>query len=385
MGLIDLFKPDWKHGTPEKRQLAVASIEDPATFAEMLANEQVQSVKDVIFRKHDTIESLQRLIPLINGSDKTFLENKLALLQFNASLRATDLSQAYFRDWDAKQLSRLAREAKSVEVQLKAVGLIDDVKVLSSLIQHTGKHVAQVAVENLSDKGILQKLLKSVPQKSVRLLVQERYDALFGEEEKAHARTLEGLAELEHVLNVLEGMASVSDWSSLGEAFSLQLERWQQLLEFSTEDHRQKFHDLCESCQLRKTEYEHMAAESTAKAAEFEARVQQRRLLLHELLEASDVVQEDGTQLLADIKGRWEILEPAESAEEIACQGRFEKALQTFDVKQNRLRDLQNKKEGIQEELQGILSELTALKESEPSSKLRSTLRKQRKFLHSLD
>ncbi|NQZ57805.1 MAG: hypothetical protein HRT88_10135, partial [Lentisphaeraceae bacterium] len=127
MGLMDFFRPDWKHSNPEKRQLAVAEIEDPETFAEMLADEQVQSVKDEIYKKHETIEALQYLIPLISGSDKTVLEKKLHILQFNASLKATELAKAYFTELDGKQLSRLAREAKSLDVQLKAVELISDV------------------------------------------------------------------------------------------------------------------------------------------------------------------------------------------------------------------------------------------------------------------
>ena len=65
MELMDWFRPDWKHSSPEKRELAVTKIADPQTFAEMLTHEQVQSVKEAIYKKHDSIESLQGLIPLV--------------------------------------------------------------------------------------------------------------------------------------------------------------------------------------------------------------------------------------------------------------------------------------------------------------------------------
>ncbi|NQZ56122.1 MAG: DUF349 domain-containing protein, partial [Lentisphaeraceae bacterium] len=241
------------------------------------------------------------------------------------------------------------------------------------------------AVDKVSDKETLQKLMKAVRHKGTRLLVRKRYDLLFGEEEKAIARKNEGQAKLEKILKVLEGMSTLSNWSSLNEDYATQLDRWQQLSEFSTEEHNQKFHDICEKCQVRKSEYEKIAAEKAAQAAVIEARLQKRRLVLNELLAATETLQENGSQLLADFKGRWQVLASAESDEEVACQNRFEKALQTFDVKQDLLRDLQQKKEAKGEELQAILTELNKLKESDATSRLSSAMQQQRKKLNSFD
>ena len=282
---------------------------------------------------------------------------------------------------DTKQLTRLARESQSTEVQLKAVEHLHDDKILSALIQNTEKPVAQAAIEKISRKDTLQKLMKTVRKKSIRQLVCLRYDELFGEEEKH----MERQREVETVLAALEETGKAHDWSQVSEEYSLQLDRWNQVSGYATDSHQRTFHDLVENCQFRKTEYDLMAAERSAKAAEIGARVQTRDHLLQELAAASEVLQEHPAELIADTTGRWNSLGAPTTPEELTFQERFDRAITSFSDSQNRLQDRHRKKEATQEALQTILSELTALKEGEMTPNLRSTLAQHTKNLHGLD
>ena len=364
MGLLDFFRPDWKHSDPDVRKKTLLRENDSNVLIEALNEESDNAVVSAVLDNLKTIEPLEKLNGKVKGHTGELIEKKLAGLYFESSLKAKTPEDVYFTKLDSKQISRIARESSSEDVQMAAIDELNCEESLISVIQNSDKKAAHHALEKVSDKEQLQKLMKSARHKGTRAAVRKRYDQLFGEEEREQERKEDGRNKLEKILKVLEGMATLPDWTGLMEDYQAQLDRWQAMSEFADDELNERYKEACENCIKRKTDFEKEQAELAEKNRLIEERVSKRRKLLQDLLTDTETLQENPTELLADYKGHWEAIGGAESEDEKDLAKKFEKAVKSFDSKQEVLRDLNAKKDQVQNDLKSIVQEASELKES---------------------
>jgi len=364
MGLLDFFRPDWKHSDPDVRKKTLLRETDSNIIIEALNEESDNSVISAVLENLSTIESLENVNTKVTGHTGELITKKLAALYFEKSLKAKSTADVHFDKLEEKQISRIARESSSEEVQLSAIDNLKSEEYLISVVQNSDKKAAQHALERISDKEQLQKLAKSARHKGTRSVVRKRYDQLFGEEERAQERRDDGQLKLEKILKVLEGMATLPDWSELTGDYQSQLDRWQSLSEFATDELNERFKQACSSCMLRKENFEKEQAELAEKNRIIDERVSKRRKLLQDLLADTETLQENPIELLADYKGHWEAIGECQEEEEKEIARKFEKAVKSFDSKQEVLRDIRDKKDQVKQEINDIFNSAESLKES---------------------
>ena len=364
MGLLDFFRPDWKHSDPEVRKKTLLRESDSNILIEALNEESDNSVISAVLDNLQTIEALEKIEGKISDHTGELISKKLAGLYFEESLKAKAVSGVYFDKLEEKQISRIARESASDDVQLAAIDKLSNEELLISVVQNSDKKAAHHALAKISDREQLQKLSKSARHKGTRAAVRKRYDLLYGEEERAQERLEDGKLKLAKILKVLEGMATLPDWTGLTKDYQSQLDRWQALSEFADEELNGRYKEACESCIKRKEAFEKEQAELAEKNRIIEERVAKRRKLLQDLLSDTETLQENSLELLADYKGHWEAIGGSEAAEEAEIARKFEKAVKSFDAKQEVLRDLRDRRDLVQKEIFGISEEAAALKGS---------------------
>ena len=384
MGLLDFFRPDWKHSNPDVRKNNLLRENDSNVIIEALSEESDSSVISAVLDNLSTIESLEALEGKIGGHTDEQISKKLAGLYFETSLKAKTASEVYFSKLDSKQISRIARESSSEDVQMTAIDHLDNEDAIMAVIQHSDKKAAHHALEKISGKDQLQKLMKSARHKGTKAAVRKRYDLLFGEEERAQERQEDGRRKLVKILEVLEGMSTLPDWTGLTEDYQKQLDRWQSLAEFADEEINERFKGACENCMVRKAAFEKEQAELAERNRLINERVEKRRKLLQDLLSDTEQLQENPSQLLADYKGHWEAIgENAEESEKDLAR-KFEKAIKSFDSKQEVLRDVHEKKEGVREDVLKISEEAVALKDLTDASQFSKNLNRLKKKLSAI-
>ncbi|MCM8526058.1 MAG: DUF349 domain-containing protein [Lentisphaeraceae bacterium] len=384
MGLLDFFRPDWKHSDPDVRKKTLLRERDSKVIIEALSEESDSGVISAVLDNLTTIESLEEIEGKIGGHTDEQISKKLAGLYFEKSLKAKSPSEVYFTKLDTKQISRIARESSSEEVQLAAIDKLENEEAIMAVIQNSDKKVAHHALEKIAGKEQLQKLMKSARSKGTKAAVRKRYDLLFGEEERAQERKEDGSRKLIKILEVLEGMSTLPDWSGLTEDYQKQLERWQSLAEFADEELNERFKEACDNCMVRKADFEKEQAELAEKNRLINERVEKRRKLLQDLLADTETLQENASQLLADYKGHWEAVgEVAEDSEKEIAR-KFEKAVKSFDSKQEVLRDVHEKKEEVKQQVLEISQQAQQLKEETNAGKLSKGLNALKKSLSSI-
>ena len=382
MGLLDFFRPDWKHSDPEVRKKALLRESSSSVLVEALKEESEQSVITAVVDNLTTIDSLEELNGKVNGYADDLISKKLSGKYFNTALKAGSPEEAGFSKLDEKQICRIAREAANDDVRIAAIDKISCEETLINLIQNADKKIAQHALEKVSSREELQKLMKSARQKGTRAAVRKRYDDLYGEEERAQERQEDGRRKLEKILTVLEGMATLPDWSELSKDYEIQLERWKSQSEFADQELNERFKEACDNCMTRKADFEKDQAEKAEKQRIIDERLAKRRKLLQDLLSDTETLQENPTELLADYKGHWEVLGESESDDEKETARKFEKAVKSFDSRQELLKDLQNKKEQVKQDLEAVFTDSEALKSSDDVESLGDSLKSLRKRLN---
>ena len=147
MSLIDLFRPDWKSSNLAVRKKSLLQQNDVTIVSEALNSEEDQDIINAVIDNHSTIESLELLHAQVKDSLKSLISPKLHKLYLDSALKADSAENITFTRFNSKQLSKLAREAKSQSVQLSAVDSIDsnENESLSSVIHNSEKKVAQQA------------------------------------------------------------------------------------------------------------------------------------------------------------------------------------------------------------------------------------------------
>ena len=363
MGLLDFFRPDWKHSDPDVRKKTLLREKDSNVIVEALNEESDNSVVSAVLNNLSTIESLEAVEGKIGGHTGELISKKLAGLYFEQSLKAKSASDVYFNKLDSKQISRIARESSVEEVQMAAIDQLDNEEAIMAVIQNSDKKAAHHALEKIAGREQLQKLMKSARHKGTKAAVRKRYDLLFGEEERAQERKEDGHRKLVKILEVLEGMSTLPDWSALSEDYENQLERWQAMAEFADEELNERFKEACENCMVRKAAFEKEQAEQAEKNRLRDERVAKRRKLLQDLLSDTESLQEKPSELLADYKGHWEAIGEASEEEEIDLARKFEKAVKSFDSKQEVLRDIQEKKDEVDKEINELSTKAVSLRE----------------------
>ena len=367
MSLIDLFRPDWKSSNLAVRKKSLLQQNDVTIVSEALNSEEDQDIINAVIDNHSTIESLELLHAQVKDSLKSLISPKLHKLYLDSALKADSAENITFTRFNSKQLSKLAREAKSQSVQLSAVDSIDsnENESLSSVIHNSEKKVAQQALQKLNDRETLKQLIKSARHKGTRLLVRKRYDVLYGEVEKAEAKRDQALKSLALILKDLNDMAERPNWRGLNENFEHQRSRWHDLSEYVTEDLLEPYNKVAEKCIQRQAEFQKEEDIKMAAQKVIDARVKKRTETLQELLSGAETLQLSGTALQDDLKANWELIGDCEDSAEKDLDRRFQNALKSFDAKQEILRDLAAKEMEAKEKLDALSISLNQLNDEE--------------------
>jgi hypothetical protein len=205
MGLLDLFKPKWKHSDAEVRSDAVRQLGegDKATLAEIARGDEDARVRRIALKKivdadllkelseHDPDEALRRTAA-----------EKAAELWLAAALAQGDEPRsvaALERLSSVKALIEVAKRGASGAVRKGALARITEPKALGDVARHAeDPHVALQAVARLSDPGLLKDLALAEVGKAIALEAIARLDdpaALATVAQKGRNKVVRGAAK----------------------------------------------------------------------------------------------------------------------------------------------------------------------------------------------
>lgn len=365
MGLFDFFKPDWKHSDPRVRQKSIDRVTDTEVLAEILDTDEDAGVKQTILVSLNTIPKMKEVLSKLKSDQKAVLDKQLQKAYFEESLKAGSLEEAHLSELNQHQLSRIARESKSEAVQKAAVENLSDESEISSVITHGDKKVAQLALSKITDREKLNKLEKSAKSKSVKSLIRKHYEDLFAEEDKAEEKRQTGIGRLEKIIKLLQGMATLPDWSKLQSDFEAQQSKWQENAEYASEELIDSYNAAVEKCNQSRQDYEEREAARLAKEKEVNDRMDRRRAVLQSINEAVEVLQADEESVLTDFNTSWEEIGEAEEAIEKEIASKFKKAVDSFSSKQAVLKDMAAKKDSVKSEIIAVIESGTVLQGNE--------------------
>ena len=351
MGLFDFFKPDWKHSDPRVRQKSIEQVTETAVLAEILDTDEDANVRQAVLTSLDTISKMQEVLSKLSGEQKAVLDKQLHKAYFEKSLNADSLEEACLSELSDHHLSRIARESKTEAVQQAAVEKLTNESEISAVITHGDKKVAQLALVKINDRDKLNKLEKSAKSKGLKSLIRKHYDQLFAEEDKAEEKRQTGLGRLEKIIKLLEGMATLPDWSKLESDFAAQQTKWKEYSEYASDELTSSYNEAVDKCNQSRKDYEEREAARLAKEKEVNDRMERRRSVLQGINEAVEVLQNDESTVLAGAKASWEAIGETEEEKEKEIAAKFKKAMETFSSKQAVLKDMAAKKDSIKEAL----------------------------------
>jgi hypothetical protein len=367
MGLMDFFKADWKHSDPRVRKKSIERITDIDVLAEVLQSDEDSTVRQAVLEQLSEIPQRREILAKLTGSAKEHLEKELGKNYFEAALKSKTIADAWLSELGQHQLSRVARESKSEEVQKEALNQLDEKDEISAVITHGDKKIAQLALEKISDREQLTKLEKAAKSKGVKALIRKHYDVLFGEEDRAEEKRQAGLVRLEKTVTLLEGMITLPDWGPLAKSYEAELSKWEENEEYASEELTNRFDEARKKCNKNQEIYQEKEALRLAKEAEITARMDRRRGVLQELNTAVEILQQDEGVVIADCKGKWSAIGEVEDAQEKEIEVKYNKAIETFPMKQLVLKGMAAKKDLIRQNLQEVIDQTTELLKSDNS------------------
>ncbi|HEX4459212.1 MAG TPA: DUF349 domain-containing protein, partial [Polyangia bacterium] len=207
MGLVDLFRPKWKHSNPDVRAEAVRQLGDDqaALLATIVQHDGDAHVRRVALKriddadvlvgvaKRDPDEALRKaaaekaeelLLAQANGADegaalaalpKLGQPRTFALVACKSALPAVRARAVELIGSDDKALGDVARRAGDASLRKAAVARLNDAHALRDVaLGDSNKDVALAAVAKLEDRESLDKVANKAQSKAVRQAAREK-------------------------------------------------------------------------------------------------------------------------------------------------------------------------------------------------------------------
>ncbi len=266
MGIVDLFRPKWKHsdaevratavqklgpeemealvgiarddGDPAVRRIAIKKIEDPLILIELAQSETDKTLQRMAADKANGVLTT-RAVADDEDSAREALEaltedKALTTVARTASLEAIR-EAALDRLTEPRAIAEVARSAGNNNTRLNAVRRIDDPAILRSIaLSDDRKEICVAALEKISDEEALSFIAKKARIKSVRTVARRRLKADKDsaakkpkkeqvQQKKLHARLVqlcgqvESLSRSKDLRKAVRQMPSAeADWQELG-------------------------------------------------------------------------------------------------------------------------------------------------------------------------
>ncbi len=207
MGLLDLFRPKWRHSSVEVRSeavrhldsddgaLAEVALKDPESMVRRLAIKKIVDV-DLLARiaEGDSDEALrksaaEKASEILVGKAVADNDGALdAVTRLSAPKALAEVARSAAREpvWraalaqlvsinDGKALAEVARQAKSTATRHEALAHVTDAGVLRSVaLNDSHEAICLFAVGKLGDVNALEQIAQKSKQKSVRNAAKER-------------------------------------------------------------------------------------------------------------------------------------------------------------------------------------------------------------------
>lgn len=254
MGLVDLFRPRYRHSDVSIRTEAVRALsaDDAVVLTTIAKSDRDAGVRRIAIEKLKEAEVLAEIAAAeSDGATRAAARGRAAELWCTAACSADDAAatrafagllklneqstlvevavraslpaikkRALAELRDPRALAELAKGAAPVEVRLEAVARIDDAEVLRALaIDVAQKEIALAAVEKLDDAARLEQVALKAKNKAARQRARKIVTEMQEAEQAAKPRVADDLrrrrAEKAQLIRDLEGMAESFDFARL--------------------------------------------------------------------------------------------------------------------------------------------------------------------------
>lgn len=183
MGLMDIFRPKWKHSDSNVRMAAVETLTDQVVLAEIARTDENRKVCEAAFGKL-TDQSILAGIARI-GWEEDYVRvaaiQKLADQALLAEIAKTDekwvVREAAVRKMtDQSILAGIARKfLEEDHVRVAAVERLTDQTLLAEIVQkESRKDVCLAAVKRLTDQALLAEIAKTNEKWDVRMAAKNK-------------------------------------------------------------------------------------------------------------------------------------------------------------------------------------------------------------------
>lgn len=196
MGLVDLFRPKWKHSKAEVRAEALRGLGagDTEIIAGMARNDADEAVRRVAVEKLEDPELLSSIARDDTSKVGVFAGQRAARLWVDQAATASDVAQAesaLARLGDPKLLATVVHRAKAAAVRTAALERLTDTKVLADLVREA------------SDAGVRLEVLRRITD-----VATLRGIAIAGEPREAAFAAIEQLGDVEALEAVVKSARS---------------------------------------------------------------------------------------------------------------------------------------------------------------------------------
>ncbi|MEO6951896.1 MAG: DUF349 domain-containing protein [Polyangia bacterium] len=167
MGLLDLFRPKWKHSRADVRLEAVRDLgdDDVATLREVALRDPEVKVRELALKRLPDAEVLTEVAREETVASLRDLANRRASeLSVRSAIDAKDAAvatQAVGRITDPKLLVDVVRRAVTTEAKLAALGKIDDPRSLAEVVMKGEGALRDQAFARINEPKVLRELALS--------------------------------------------------------------------------------------------------------------------------------------------------------------------------------------------------------------------------------
>ncbi len=334
MGIVDLFRPKYRHSDAKVRLEAVRALssDESGVLAAVARTDKDPGVRRVAIEKIEEVDLLaeiserddDRVLRDLAGAraaamwvsgacqddDPTLAEASLAglirlgdqraLVEVSSRAAVRDIrtrAQAELRE--PRALADLARTTTSHEVRQQAMARLEDAEVLRALaIDTTVKELGLLAVDKLTQKEVLEQVAHKAKAKAVRQRARKKLDEIAEGEAARRPRESDDLlrrrAEKSQLLRTIDALAETFEWQKSLDTVQTAESAWAALGDTQEPAVDERFGRAVARYHVRRTAAERQVQDRGATAAA-EARARRgAEARAAEVRAARDAVADDG-------------------------------------------------------------------------------------------
>jgi hypothetical protein len=387
MGLVDLFRPKWKHSDAEVRatavrelgadeadviitiaksdsdagvrRIAIKKLDDPGVLGEIAVSDPDESLRQIAEEKASSI-----LLSTACGADQAAatealdkINDQRALADVAKQASQKDLrAAAAGRLTDQKALADVARNAKELSIRLEALRQITDVPVLRSIaLNDERKEIALAALGGIEEREALEAIAHKGKNKAVRGQARKKLQALAPDQRPVDKRVQ---TRREKLCQTVEVLCRATDWEATGRRLEELQREWDGLEGDADDEQQARFSGSCETFFSRLVQHQKERAERAREEQQLREVLGERVTVCEEAEAlAAGPASEAIPGELERLRQRWEELDPIPDAHRDVIEQRFATACEGATARHEGWKAA----EGMRGQLEGLCARAEAV------------------------